>query len=62
MAVQRLPPDGWLAEEERGGQIRASLRFLLDLPVERVLVGHAEPVLTDAAAALRRALHAPSAA
>lgn len=58
----RLAPDGWLAEEERGGRIQASLRSLLDLPVERVLVGHGEPVLTDAAAALRRALHAPSAA
>lgn len=56
----RLAPDEWLAEEERGGQIRTSLRFLLDLTVERVLVGHGEPVLANAREALQRALHAAS--
>jgi glyoxylase-like metal-dependent hydrolase (beta-lactamase superfamily II) len=34
----------------------AALRPLLDLPVERVLVGHGEPVLAAARAALARAL------
>lgn len=33
-------------------ELRASLRPLLDLPVERLLVSHGEPVLADAAAAL----------
>jgi glyoxylase-like metal-dependent hydrolase (beta-lactamase superfamily II) len=35
---------------------RAALRALLDLPVERVLVSHGEPVLADGRAALERAL------
>jgi glyoxylase-like metal-dependent hydrolase (beta-lactamase superfamily II) len=36
--------------------IRTALRALLDLPVERVLVSHGEPVLEDGRAALERAL------
>lgn len=36
-----------------------TLAPLLDLPLERILVTHGEPVLTDAAAALRRALADP---
>ena len=36
--------------------IRAALRALLDLPVERVLVSHGEPVLEGGLAALERAL------
>ena len=55
----RVPPDEWLAEEEQEGRIRTSLAFLLELPVERVLVGHGEPVLTGAREALERALYAP---
>jgi glyoxylase-like metal-dependent hydrolase (beta-lactamase superfamily II) len=58
----RVPPDDWLAEKEQGGRIRTSLGFLLKLPVERVLVGHGEPVLANAHAALERALRAPSTA
>lgn len=58
----RIAPDQWLPEEERGGRIRESLRFLLDLPVERVFVGHGDPVLEGAREALAGALHAPSAA
>ena len=38
--------------------IRAKLRALLDLPVERILVSHGEPVLEDGRAALERALAA----
>ena len=55
----RVAPDDWLPEAERGGQIRSSLAFLLDLPVERVLVGHGEAVVADARDALARALHGP---
>jgi glyoxylase-like metal-dependent hydrolase (beta-lactamase superfamily II) len=54
----RVAPDEWLQPEERGGRMRESLGFLLELPVERVLVGHGEPVLANARAALERALHA----
>jgi hypothetical protein len=36
-----------------------TLAPLLDLPVERVLVTHGEPVLVDAATALRRAVQGP---
>jgi glyoxylase-like metal-dependent hydrolase (beta-lactamase superfamily II) len=36
-----------------------TLAPLLDLPVERVLVTHGAPILTDGAAALRRALEEP---
>jgi hypothetical protein len=36
-----------------------TLRPLLDLPVERVLVTHGAPVMKDAAAALRRAVESP---
>jgi glyoxylase-like metal-dependent hydrolase (beta-lactamase superfamily II) len=56
----RVAPDEWLAPEERDGQILTSLRFLLDLPVERVLVGHGEPVLVDAREALEHAFQAAS--
>jgi glyoxylase-like metal-dependent hydrolase (beta-lactamase superfamily II) len=52
----RVCPDSWLPEELRGEAIRRELRPLLDLPVERVLVSHGEPVLADGRAALERAL------
>jgi hypothetical protein len=58
----RIAPDDWLPADERGGRIRHSLAFLRDLPVERLVVGHGDPVLADARAALARLLHAPSAA
>ena len=56
----RVAPDSWLAEHERGGRIRESLRHLLELPVELVLVGHGEPVRADAGRALTSALAAGS--
>ena len=51
----RLCPESWL---RAGGhaELRASLRPLLDLPVERVLTSHGEPVLEDGRGALRRLL------
>jgi glyoxylase-like metal-dependent hydrolase (beta-lactamase superfamily II) len=37
-------------------ELCARLRFLLDLPIEAILVSHGEPVLADAHRALARAL------
>jgi hypothetical protein len=53
----RLCPESWLywvKVNEEG--LRALLEPLLELPVERVLVSHGEPVLSDGASALRRCL------
>ncbi|MGH3103972.1 MAG: hypothetical protein ACRDN6_07755 [Gaiellaceae bacterium] len=52
----RLCPDSWLAEGGDPEEFRASLRPLLDLPVELVLVSHGEPVLEQGHEALARAL------
>jgi glyoxylase-like metal-dependent hydrolase (beta-lactamase superfamily II) len=49
-------PDSWLDERSSHTSIRAALAPLLDLPVERILVSHGEPVLEDGRAALERAL------
>jgi hypothetical protein len=49
-------PQAWL--EERHHATVAALRPLLELPVERVLVTHGEPVLEDGYEALERALSA----
>ena len=51
----RLAPEPWW---ERGGDPRAALRRLLDLPVELVLPTHGEPVRAGARDALARALEA----
>jgi glyoxylase-like metal-dependent hydrolase (beta-lactamase superfamily II) len=48
----RFCPEGWLGSKATHDDLRASLRPLLDLPVELVLVSHGEPVLRDAKAAL----------
>ena len=50
-----LCPDTWVKGERRDA-LRNELRQLLDLPIERVLVSHGEPVLEDGRAALDRAL------
>jgi glyoxylase-like metal-dependent hydrolase (beta-lactamase superfamily II) len=47
-------PDEWL--EDSREEVRAALLPLLDLPVERVLVAHGEPVLERGDEALERAL------
>ena len=52
----RLCPDSWLPESTSQAQLRSSLQPLLDLPVERVLVSHGEPVLKGARRALERML------
>ncbi len=51
-----LCPRSWLPTGVGHGELRASLRPLLELPVERVLVSHGTPVLVGGAAALRELL------
>ena len=50
----RLCPESWLAGTL--AELKEELRPLLELPVERLLVSHGEPVLQDGRAALARAL------
>jgi glyoxylase-like metal-dependent hydrolase (beta-lactamase superfamily II) len=52
----RLCPKSWLSEKTSLDQLRESLRPLLDLPAERVLVSHGEPVPKRGRAALQRML------
>jgi glyoxylase-like metal-dependent hydrolase (beta-lactamase superfamily II) len=52
----RLCPASWLPESVDQPKLAESLRPLLDLPVERVLLSHGEPVLTGAKRALTAAL------
>jgi glyoxylase-like metal-dependent hydrolase (beta-lactamase superfamily II) len=52
----RMCPPSWLPEGKDHASLAESLRPLLDLPVERVLVSHGEPVLENARAALSSAL------
>jgi hypothetical protein len=55
----RVCPDSWLGylpSGMTGGELRETLRPLLDLPIELVLVSHGEPVLSGGRDALERAL------
>jgi glyoxylase-like metal-dependent hydrolase (beta-lactamase superfamily II) len=52
----RMCPESWLPEGTGHVKLAASLRPLLELPVERVLVSHGEPVLQDGSQALAAAL------
>jgi glyoxylase-like metal-dependent hydrolase (beta-lactamase superfamily II) len=52
----KMCPRSWLPERVDLGTLAESLRPLLDLPVERVLVSHGEPVLENGRSALARAL------
>ncbi len=52
----RLCPESWLPAGVDHARLRAALRPVLDLPVERVLVSHGEPVTADARARLAEAL------
>ena len=47
----RLCPERWLGKPTHD-DLRASLRPVLELPLERVLVSHGEPVLENGGAAL----------
>jgi glyoxylase-like metal-dependent hydrolase (beta-lactamase superfamily II) len=51
----RLCPERWLGKGTHA-DLRVALRRLLELPVERVLVSHGAPVLTDGRAALEAVL------
>jgi hypothetical protein len=56
----RVCPDSWLGYLKpglTGAELRVTLHPLLDLPVERVLTSHGEPVLTGGRGALARALN-----
>ena len=55
----RMCPESWLPEKTGQPELAASLRPLLELPVERILVSHGEPVLDDGRAALAAALQRP---
>jgi len=52
----RVCPDDWLDARFDGEDVRDALRPLLDLPLERLLVSHGEPVLAGARDALAAAL------
>jgi glyoxylase-like metal-dependent hydrolase (beta-lactamase superfamily II) len=51
-----LCPDSWLPDGIRQADLRRALTPLLELPIQRVLVSHGEPVLRGGRAALSRAL------
>ena len=52
----RMCPEPWLPKSARHAELAAPLRPLLDLPVERVLVSHGDPVLSGGRDALAVAL------
>jgi glyoxylase-like metal-dependent hydrolase (beta-lactamase superfamily II) len=52
----RLCPESWLGKGGSHAELKDALRPLLDLPVERVLVSHGEPVLERGYATLAREL------
>lgn len=52
----RLCPESWLPTGITHDRLRASLTPMLDLPVERVLVSHGDPVTVGARARLAEAL------
>ena len=54
-APSRLCPERWLGKQTHD-DLRASLRPVLELPVERVLVSHGKPVLCGGHAALAEVL------
>jgi hypothetical protein len=54
----RVQPDAWLFEGWTREQLRDSLRPLLELPIEMILLTHGDPVLEDGREALRAAIDA----
>lgn len=54
----RMCPESWLPGTIKHRDLAASLAPLLDLPIERILVSHGEPVLENGQAALAAALSA----
>jgi glyoxylase-like metal-dependent hydrolase (beta-lactamase superfamily II) len=55
----RLCPESWTPRGGGHAKVRENLRPVLDLPVERVLVSHGEPVLEGGHEALVRLLGGP---
>ncbi len=55
----RMCPESWLPEKTGHRELAESLQPLLDLPVERILVSHGEPVLENGQRALGGALNRP---
>jgi len=49
-------PESWLPASKKQADLSASLQSLLDLPLERILVSHGEPVLSGARGALETAI------
>jgi len=54
----RMCPESWLPGKTSHAELAVSLRPVAELPVERILVSHGEPVLRDGRAALAAALSA----
>jgi glyoxylase-like metal-dependent hydrolase (beta-lactamase superfamily II) len=54
----RMCPESWLPSGKTHSDLAESLRPLLGLPIERILVSHGDPVLEGGRAALARALDA----
>jgi glyoxylase-like metal-dependent hydrolase (beta-lactamase superfamily II) len=52
----RMCPESWLPQSLGHTELRRSLQPLLELPVERVVVSHGEPVLSGGRDALAQAL------
>ena len=55
----RMCPESWLSGKTGHPKLAASLRPLLELPVQRILVSHGEPVLANGRSALAAALTQP---
>jgi len=52
----RVLPDSWLGDGVTSESVRESLRPLLELPLELLLLTHGDPVERDALGTMRRAL------
>jgi glyoxylase-like metal-dependent hydrolase (beta-lactamase superfamily II) len=51
-----LCPESWLPDDVGTDDLVRSLTPILDLPVERILPGHGEPILENARARLKNLL------
>jgi hypothetical protein len=55
----RMCPESWLPEKTGHRELAESLEPLLELPVQRILVSHGEPVLENGRRALSAAVNGP---
>jgi hypothetical protein len=51
-------PESWLPGRKGHAELAESLRPVADLPIDRILVSHGEPVLRNGRAVLAAALRA----